>query len=98
MDRLFPRAGLIGLIALAAAVTTGCPEEDYDSGSTAPSAEQRYEAALVECQQWAAACLYPGMSALYVQDWVAVYASPEFRALVEGCMRDRGYSTSFAVP
>jgi hypothetical protein len=31
------------------------------------------------------------MSALFVSDWEAVYASPEFKMLVDSCMRDQGY-------
>jgi hypothetical protein len=91
------RAWGIGLLVVATALA-GCAEDDFDSDSGAPSAEERYQAALTQCQQWAAGTLYPGFSAFYVQDWEAVYASPEFHALVEYCMRDRGYADPLTGP
>ena len=85
-------AGAWLLTAVILAGSGGCQEADWGSGEpAAPTAEQRHQAALTRCQQWAASCLYPGMSALFVSDWEAVYASPEFKMLVDSCMRDQGY-------
>jgi len=80
-------------LAVLAAGAIGCPQDD-DSGPTAASPEQQYQTALTQCQQWAAGTLYPGISALFVKDWAAVYASPEFKMLVDSCMHQRGYDDS----
>ena len=95
--RLHAGAWLLAAVILTGA--GGCREADWGGGESAgPTAEQRYQAALTRCQQWAASCLYPGMSALFVSDWEAVYASPEFKMLVDNCMRGEGYGSTLPSP